>query len=42
MDVGARHAMEIRGEGPSTLVLVHGLACDQRIWSALAPRPTVG
>jgi sigma-B regulation protein RsbQ len=41
MDVGARHAMEIRGEGPNTLVLVHGLGCDQRIWSALAPRLAV-
>lgn len=36
--VHARHAVTVQGSGEPTLVLVHGLGCDQHIWRALAPR----
>lgn len=37
-DLETRHAITHLGDRGPTLVLVHGLGCDQRIWSALAPR----
>lgn len=39
--IRTRHAVTVYGSGASTLVLVHGLGCDQRIWNALVPRLSV-
>ncbi len=32
-----RHHVQITGEGPVTLVLAHGFACDQTIWRRVVP-----
>lgn len=37
-DSRARRSVTKFGEGVRTLVFVHGLGVDQRVWSALAPR----
>ena len=37
MDLAQRHHLQILGQGPATLVLVHGFGCDQNMWRLLAP-----
>ena len=32
-----RNNVQVRGEGPATLVFVHGFGCDQNMWRLVAP-----
>ncbi|MDB5928756.1 MAG: alpha/beta hydrolase [Polaromonas sp.] len=32
-----RHNIRIRGDGPATMVFVHGFGCDQNMWRLVAP-----
>lgn len=32
-----RHNVQIRGEGPETVVFLHGFGCDQTVWKYVAP-----
>lgn len=36
-DVLRRFNVQVRGNGPQTLVFAHGFGCDQRIWRFVAP-----
>ncbi len=35
--VQQRNNVEVRGDGPATLVFAHGFGCDQSMWRLLAP-----
>jgi sigma-B regulation protein RsbQ len=37
MSVQIRHHVHTSGEGPATMVFVHGFGCDQTMWRFLAP-----
>ena len=32
-----RHNVQVSGDGPDTLLFVHGLGCDQAMWRFVAP-----
>jgi sigma-B regulation protein RsbQ len=37
LDVQRRNNVTVQGAGPRTLVLAHGLGCDQNVWHHVAP-----
>ena len=37
MGVQQRNNVEVRGDGPATLVFAHGFGCDQNMWRLLEP-----
>jgi sigma-B regulation protein RsbQ len=37
MSLATRHRVTVAGDGPATLVFVHGFGCDQGMWRFLAP-----
>ena len=37
MSVQSRNNVQVRGDGPATLVFAHGFGCDQSMWRYLAP-----
>ena len=37
MSLQQRHNVNVAGEGPGTMVFVHGFGCDQHMWRLLAP-----
>jgi sigma-B regulation protein RsbQ len=37
MSIKIRHHVRIAGEGPATMVFIHGFGCDQTMWRFLAP-----
>jgi sigma-B regulation protein RsbQ len=37
MSVRVRNNVQLAGDGPSTMVFIHGFGCDQTMWRLLAP-----
>lgn len=36
MSIGARHNIQVLGDGPATMLFAHGFGCDQNMWRFLA------